>query len=248
MVAHGVSESNNQTTKTSRKQTKRRQEKQQSNLVSLDYIVSLFRFVDCHVSSPVYSIMDGHFVPNLTFGPPVIASLRKAQPNAYIDCHLMVTDPANWVAPLAKAGASGFTFHLEANMPESGGVTALIDTVRETGMKVGLVIKPKTPVEELFPYIDSGKIDLVLIMTVEPGFSGQKFMADQMPKIAALRAKYPHLDIQVDGGVGPATIETAAKAGANVVVAASAIFGSDDRQGVINTLRKGVEDQQQQSS
>mmetsp|Transcript_7622 Transcript_7622/g.19284 ORF Transcript_7622/g.19284 Transcript_7622/m.19284 type:complete len:240 (+) Transcript_7622:3-722(+) len=182
-------------------------------------------------------IMDGHFVPNLTFGPPVIASLRKAKPDAYIDCHLMVTRPYDWVEPLKKAGASGFTFHLESDMPE-GGVTAMIDMVREAGMKVGMVIKPGTAVEELFAYAD--KLDLVLIMTVEPGFSGQKFMPDMMPKVKALREKFPNLDIQVDGGLSPKTIDQAAAAGANAVVAASAIFGSNDRKGVIDELRGAV--------
>jgi len=243
-------------------------------------------------------IMDGHFVPNLTFGPPVIASLRQAQKDAsyfvnlcfldvttslfwgallhhgsrncgyqlyfiyfsiliflifislfflvfsyqitqaFIDCHLMVTKPADWVGPLAKAGANLFTFHLESDLPE-GGVTAMIEQVKAAGMKAGIVIKPATPVEELFPYLD--QLDHVLIMTVNPGFSGQSFMADQMPKVKALREKAPTLNIQVDGGLSPKTIDAAAEAGANVIVAASAIFGSEDRQGVINSLRAGVD-------
>eukprot|EP00527_Entomoneis_sp_CCMP2396_P003695 CAMPEP_0198137746 /NCGR_PEP_ID=MMETSP1443-20131203/1204_1 /TAXON_ID=186043 /ORGANISM="Entomoneis sp., Strain CCMP2396" /LENGTH=233 /DNA_ID=CAMNT_0043799273 /DNA_START=158 /DNA_END=859 /DNA_ORIENTATION=+ len=191
-------------------------------------------------------IMDGHFVPNLTFGPPVIASLRQAKPDAFIDCHLMVTEPFKWVEPLKKAGASCFTFHLESDMPE-GGVPAMIQMVRDSGMKVGMVIKPQTPVEELYPYVND--IDMVLIMTVEPGFSGQKFMPEMMPKIKALRTKFPNLvDIQVDGGVAPSTIDAAAEAGANVIVAASAIFGSKDRKGVIDTLRQAVVLKQQQQA
>jgi ribulose-phosphate 3-epimerase len=185
-------------------------------------------------------IMDGHFVPNLTFGPPVIASLRNAVGrDAYIDCHLMVTEPAKWVEPLQKAGASGFTFHLESVMPEPGGVPAMIQMIRNANMKVGIVIKPGTPVETVFPYAND--VDLVLIMTVEPGFSGQAFMVDMMPKVKMLRDKFPNLNIQVDGGLSPATIDDAAKSGANVIVAASAIFGSDDRQGVIQCLRSSVE-------
>lgn len=183
-------------------------------------------------------IMDGHFVPNLSFGPPVIASLRKATPDAFIDCHLMVSEPAKWVQPLKKAGASSMTFHLESQLPERS-VDTMIQQIREAGMNVGIVIKPGTAVEELYPYID--KIDLVLIMTVEPGFSGQKFMADMMPKVRALREKNPTLNIQVDGGLSPDTIDAAAKAGANVIVAASAIFGSNDRKGVIDGLRAGVD-------
>ena len=188
-------------------------------------------------------IMDGHFVPNLSFGPPVIASLRQSVPaDAFIDCHLMVSEPANWVEPLQKAGANSLTFHLESQLPgndKNGSVEAMIQRIRAAGMNVGIVIKPGTPVEELYPYID--KIDLVLIMTVEPGFSGQSFMAEMMPKVRVLREKYPSLNIQVDGGLSPDTIDTAAEAGANVIVAASAIFGAKDRKGVIASLRAGVD-------
>jgi ribulose-phosphate 3-epimerase len=188
--------------------------------------------------TPTSDIMDGHFVPNLTFGPPVIASLRKAQKDAYIDCHMMVSEPAKWIEPLQKAGASGVTFHVESEMPE-GGVPAMIKMIRDAGMKVGMVVKPGTSVDELYPYVD--KLDLVLIMTVNPGFSGQKFMPEMMSKVKSLREKWPNLNIEVDGGLSPSTIDAAAEAGANVIVAASAIFGSDDRQGAINTLRAGVE-------
>ena len=177
-------------------------------------------------------------MPNLTFGPPVIASLRKALPDSYIDCHLIVTEPAKWIEPLQKAGATSFTFHLESVLPEND-PRVMIQRVRDAGMKVGMVIKPGTPVEELFPYGED--LDMVLIMTVEPGFSGQEFMPDMMPKIKALRQQFPELTIQVDGGVGPTTIDAAAAAGANAVVAASAIFGSDDRKGVIDMLRAAVE-------
>eukprot|EP00567_Pseudictyota_dubia_P012732 CAMPEP_0197456584 /NCGR_PEP_ID=MMETSP1175-20131217/43788_1 /TAXON_ID=1003142 /ORGANISM="Triceratium dubium, Strain CCMP147" /LENGTH=234 /DNA_ID=CAMNT_0042990703 /DNA_START=27 /DNA_END=731 /DNA_ORIENTATION=- len=183
-------------------------------------------------------IMDGHFVPNLSFGPPVIASLRKANKDAYIDCHLMVTEPAKWVGPLEKAGATSMTFHVESVMPE-GGAKALISNIKEAGMKVGLVIKPGTPVDAIYEYAND--IDLVLIMTVEPGFSGQKFMPGMMQKVETLRERYPGLNIQVDGGLSPSTVDEASKAGANVIVAASAIFGSDDRGGVIKALRESVE-------
>lgn len=152
----------------------------------------------------------------------------------------MVTEPAKWVGPLGKAGASLFTFHIESDMPE-GGPKALIQMIRDAGMKVGIVVKPKTPIEEVFPYLMD--IDHVLIMTVEPGFSGQKFMVDMMPKVKAVREKSPNMNIQVDGGLSPTTIGPASEAGANVIVAASAIFGSDDRKGVIDALRAGVEKQ-----
>ena len=154
----------------------------------------------------------------------------------------MVSEPAKWVEPLKKAGASNFTFHIESQMPE-GGVPSMIKMIKDAGMQASIVLKPKTPIEEVFPYLDS--IDMVLIMTVEPGFSGQKFMADMMPKVKALREKAPHLNIEVDGGLSPETIDAAGEAGANAIVAASAIFGSDDRQGVINSLRAGVDKHRQ---
>ena len=150
----------------------------------------------------------------------------------------MVSEPAKWVEPMGKAGASNFTFHIESDMPE-GGPKALIKMIKDAGMKASIVVKPKTPIEEVFPYLDD--IHHVLIMTVEPGFSGQEFMKDMMPKVKKLREKAPDMNIQVDGGLSPKTIDTAAEVGANVIVAASAIFGSDDRKGVIDTLRAGVD-------
>ena len=150
----------------------------------------------------------------------------------------MVSQPANWVGPMAKAGANLFTFHLESELPE-GGAQALIDSVKAAGMKVAIALKPDTPVETIYPYAD--QLDMILVMTVVPGFSGQSFMAGMMPKVEAIRAKYPDMDIQVDGGLSPKTVDTATAAGANVIVAASAIFGSDDRKGVIDTLRASVD-------
>lgn len=184
-------------------------------------------------------IMDGHFVPNLSFGPPVIASLRKANKEAFLDCHLMVSQPANWVGPMAKAGANLFTFHLESEMPEEGGAQALIDSIKNAGMKVAIALKPGTGAEAIDPYAD--QLDMVLVMTVEPGFSGQSFMGAMMPKVETLRKKYPNMDIQVDGGLSPKTVDAATAAGANVIVAASAIFGSNDRKGVIDALRASID-------
>lgn len=155
----------------------------------------------------------------------------------------MVKEPAKWIEPMRTAGASGFTFHLESEMPE-GGVLSMIKMIRDADMRAGIVIKPKTAVESLFPYVHL--IDLVLIMSVEPGFSGQKFMPEMMTKVQALRQRFPELDIQVDGGLSPSTIDTAAEAGANVIVAASAIFGATDRKHVIDTLRRSVEKHKRQ--
>ena len=153
----------------------------------------------------------------------------------------MVKEPATLVEPLKKAGASNVTFHIESEMPE-GGVPAMIQMIHDAGMRAGIVIKPDTPIDTVFPYAKD--VDLVLIMTVNPGFSGQKFMPEMMPKVKTLREKFPNLDIQVDGGLSPATIDAAGEAGANIIVAASAIFGADDRKAVIDTLRAAVEKNQ----
>lgn len=150
----------------------------------------------------------------------------------------MVSQPANWVAPMAKAGASLFCFHIESEMPE-GGAQALINSIKAAGMKVAIALKPDTPAESVYQYAD--QLDMILVMTVVPGFSGQSFMGEVMPKVEAIRSKFPELDIQVDGGLSPKTVDTATAAGANVIVAASAIFGSDDRKGVIETLRASVD-------
>ena len=175
-------------------------------------------------------VMDGHFVPNLTLGAPIVKSLRK-HTNAFLDCHLMVSEPRKWVDDFAKAGANQFCFHIEAEKDPK----TLIQLIKSKGMKAAIAIKPKTPVEDVYPYADD--LDMCLIMTVEPGFGGQKFMDDMMPKVKALREKYPSLNIQVDGGLSPKTIDSAAKAGANVIVAGSAVFKSDDPQSTISFLR-----------
>ncbi|XP_053453768.1 ribulose-phosphate 3-epimerase isoform X2 [Nycticebus coucang] len=145
--------------------------------------------------------------------------------------HMMVSRPEQWVKPMAIAGANQYTFHLEAT--ENPG--ALIKDIRENGMKVGLAIKPGTTVEYLAPW--ANQIDMALVMTVEPGFGGQKFMEDMMPKVHWLRTQFPSLDIEVDGGVGPDTVHKCAEAGANMIVSGSAIMRSEDPRSVINLLR-----------
>ena len=179
--------------------------------------------------------MDGHFVPNISIGPQVIKSLHRYVSEAYLDCHLMVSEPGKWIEPLQKAGAHRFTFHVEATEDPA----ALIAAIRAAGMDVGVALKPGTPLEAIEAFGD--KVDLVLVMTVEPGFSGQSFMHDVMPKVAEARARYPSLQIQVDGGLGPDTVDAAAKAGANTIVSASAIYKSDDKRGVIRALKESVE-------
>jgi ribulose-phosphate 3-epimerase len=179
-------------------------------------------------------VMDGHFVPNLTFGAPVISCLRK-NTTGVMDVHLMVTHPERWVDDMAAAGTDIFTFHVEVDGGAGGDLTPLITKVREAGMKVGLAIKPKTPVEAVFPYLDL--LDQVLVMTVEPGFGGQKFMHDMMPKVRVLRDRCPTIDIEVDGGLGPDTIDVAAAAGANMIVAGSAVFKGSPAH-VISLLKR----------
>ncbi|RYG52914.1 ribulose-phosphate 3-epimerase [archaeon] len=175
-----------------------------------------------------------HFVPNLTLGAPIVKALR-AHTTAVLDCHLMVSNPEKWVDDFAEAGATTFTFHIEATA-DAG---ALIDRIVAKGMKPAIAVKPKTPVDTVLPYLD--RLYMVLIMTVEPGFGGQSFMADMMPKVRALRAARPELNIQVDGGLGASTIDVAAAAGANVIVAGTSVFKSADPAAAIAQLRSGVD-------
>ena len=170
-------------------------------------------------------VMDGHFVPNITFGAPIIKSIRDKS-SLVFDVHLMISDPLKYVPDFVKAGADVITFHIESDSP----VDETVDLIRSSGCKAALSVKPGTPVESVFPYLD--KLDMVLIMTVEPGFGGQKFMADMMPKITALREECERrsldIEIQVDGGISAKTIEEPARRGATVFVAGSAVFGADD--------------------
>ena len=179
-------------------------------------------------------VMDGHFVPNLTLGAPVITCLHKAIPDAFLDVHLMVEHPEVYVEAMAEAGASQFTFHIEAcEEPKK-----LIDAIHKAGMKASISIKPKTPVEAIFPYLD--EVDMILVMTVEPGFGCQSLIYDTLDKVKAIRGKKPELNIQVDGGLNPGTIDSATSAGANCIVS-GAIFRTDDPAGLINLFRKSVE-------
>ena len=180
-------------------------------------------------------IMDGHFVPNLTWGPPIVESLRKNLPDAYLDCHLMVTEPLQWIEPL-KGIANRYTFHIEAAKEKTPEV---IRTIREAGMEVGLALSPETPVEDVVPYAKD--VDMVLVMTVRPGFGGQSFMPECLSKVSHLRKLHPELNIQVDGGLGPATIDEAARAGANDIVAGSSVFKAPDASAVIKTMRTAVQ-------
>ena len=175
-------------------------------------------------------VMDGLFVPNLTIGPLVVAALRKVT-KLPLDVHLMITEPSRYISEFRKAGADWITIHVEAEKD----VSKTLKMIRATGAKAGISLKPKTPVEVLMPYLDS--LDLILVMSVEPGFGGQSFMPDQMPKIAALRPKFKGL-ISVDGGIDSVTAPAALSAGADVLVAGSAIFGKSDRLKAILEFRE----------
>lgn len=187
-------------------------------------------------------VMDGHFVPNMSFAHPVVASLRKNVPDAYLDCHMMVSKPSQWVEAVSKscAGAgSRYTFHMEAVETDDLDVVGVIKLIRDHGMEVGIAIKPGSGVEALSAVI--ALVDMVLVMTVEPGFGGQKFMPNMMPKVLQLRTEHPELDIQVDGGLGPTTIDAAAAAGANLIVAGSSVFKPGiDRSEPIALMRRSV--------
>lgn len=178
-----------------------------------------------------YDVMDGHFVPNISFGVPVLKSLHKALPDAFYDVHLMITHPQQYAEAFAKAGAGLLNFHLECD----DDIQETIDAIKAQGCKVGMTIKPGTPVEELGYYID--QLDLVLVMSVEPGFGGQKFMADQMEKLRALRAKRPELILEVDGGVNRETAPICRENGADVAVAGTAVFRAENIPAEIALLR-----------
>jgi ribulose-phosphate 3-epimerase len=181
-------------------------------------------------------VMDGHFVPNLTMGPALCASLHAAMPSVYLDVHLMVNDPAKFVEPFARAGASNLTFHVEAVASEQ--VAPLVDRIRGLGLEAGLAINPPTPVERILPFV--GLPDMLLVMSVNPGFSGQSFIASTLEKTQAL-ANVVRKDqrIQMDGGVGPGNAAMVREAGCDCIVSASALFGRtrDERAGVIAALR-----------
>ena len=168
-------------------------------------------------------VMDAHFVPNLTIGPPVVASLR-AHSGLYFDCHLMMTDPGAYLEAFRDAGADGCTVHVEVGRTEE-----LVGACRALGLRVGLAANPDTPFEALEPYLE--KVDLVLCMTVFPGFGGQAFMSEVLPKIAEVRRvldeRHLRADVEVDGGIDRHTAPAAAAAGANVFVAGSAVFGAE---------------------
>ena len=178
-------------------------------------------------------VMDGHFVPNISIGAPVIKAMKRVC-SVPFDVHLMISEPLKYIEDFVNAGADIITFHTECESD----INETINKILECGCKAGLAVKPATPVEAVYPYID--KLSMVLVMTVEPGFGGQSFMENMMPKIERLRADFPDIDIQVDGGVNAETIKACAKAGANVFVAGSAVFKSENPQETIALLKNNA--------
>lgn len=183
-----------------------------------------------------FDVMDGIFVPNISFGIPVLRSLRRASA-MFMDAHLMIDRPLRYVRQFCEAGADLVNVHVEADTTEN--ITAAIETVRALGKKTGVTLKPGTPASAAEPWLE--KVDLILVMTVEPGFGGQRFMTDQLEKIALIRRwideRSPACELEVDGGVTAETAPLAIEAGANVLVAGSAVFGKPDRRTAIAALR-----------
>lgn len=168
-------------------------------------------------------VMDAHFVPNLTIGPPVVAAIKRVARRP-LDCHLMMTDPQRYVAEFAKAGAGYLTIHVESNAP----IAETLAAIRAAGVKPGLVLNPETPVEAAEPWLK--QIDLLLVMSVWPGFGGQKFIKPVLETVRKARRLAPDLDIEIDGGINAETAKEAVAAGANVLVAGSYVFSGDYAQ------------------
>ena len=183
-----------------------------------------------------FDVMDGIFVPNISFGIPVLRSLRRSS-DAFMDVHLMIDRPLRYVKAFCEAGADLVNVHLEADTVEHN--LRALEEIRALGKKTGVTLKPKTPASAIEPFLSC--VDLILVMTVEPGFGGQKFMADQLGKIREIRAMIetanPACELEVDGGISAETAPLAIEAGANVLVAGSAVFGRADRAAAIAAIR-----------
>ena len=210
------------------------------SILSCDYMNMQKDFEDCKKAGCKWlhvDIMDGHFVPNLSFGYSLVKAMRPIT-DLVLDVHLMIDTPIKYAEEFCKAGADYLTIHVEADTEEN--IHKTLDLIRSLGVKPGVVVKPKTPAEAVLPFLS--KCDLVLVMTVEPGFGGQKFMADMMPKLKKLREyideKNPTCHLEVDGGVDLVTGEICKENGADVLVAGSAYFKQTDRAAFVKTIEK----------
>ena len=183
-----------------------------------------------------FDVMDGSFVPNISVGIPVLKSLRKAT-DLFLDVHLMIDRPIRYARQFCEAGADLVNFHVEADTEEN--IHSAIVKIHAKGKKAGVVVKPKTPASAVLPFIN--EVELILVMTVEPGFGGQRFMADMMPKVQEIRryidAMNPTCELEVDGGVDPATCKLCVASGANVLVAGSSVYKAEDIPARIRELR-----------
>jgi len=193
------------------------------------------RSVEAHADLFHWDVMDGHFVPNLTFGPPVVNALKGTLERPF-GIHLMVDRPATYAPQFSVDPGDTIVFHIEADDPPA----RVIDAIRETGASVGISLRPGTPLDRIVPYLD--EVRLVLVMSVEPGFGGQAFLPEAVDRIARLRAIIARrsISIAVDGGIGPANIAQVVRAGADVVIAGSSIFGAPDRIAAIRALREAL--------
>lgn len=192
-------------------------------------------------------VMDGHFVPAISFGAGIIGNIRKHHPCCFFDCHMMVALPETQVELVAQANAKDpetdksllqYTFHIEATEPR-GKTMEVIDLVRKNGMRCGIALNPATPIEMVLPYLS--KVDCTLVMTVVPGKGGQSFMLDMMEKVRTVRLQYPLKDIEVDGGVKTHTVDECAKAGANMIVSGTGVYKVDDMALAISTMKRSVQ-------
>ena len=179
-------------------------------------------------------IMDAHFVPNLSFGPDVVALARRTAPGFYRNVHLMMSRPDLYLEKFAAAGAQTIQIHVEADCD----LHTELRRIRALGLKNAIVLNPETPVERLDPYL--GEVDEILVMTVHPGYGGQKFIAECLPKLEYLRARLPGIDLMVDGGINLETSVLASRAGANQFVAGSHLFGQSDMRSAVEAMREAV--------
>ena len=210
------------------------------SILSCDYMNMQRDFTQCKENGVKWlhvDIMDGHFVPNLSFGYSLVKAMRPIT-DLVLDVHLMIDTPIKYAENFCKAGADYLTIHVEADTPEN--IRKTLELIRSLGVKPGIVVKPKTPAEAIEEYLPL--VDMVLVMTVEPGFGGQKFMADMMPKVKKLRQMLdkvnPDCHLEVDGGVDLNTVKECKANGANVFVAGSAYFGATDKKAFTAEIEK----------